>query len=531
MSTELPPDSRRGPSLRILAINDVYTLDNLPRLRTLVEHHRTTHPADRTLVTLAGDFVAPSILSSLDFGKGMVECLRMVGVTHAIFGNHEDDIPVEMMRARIAELGATFLATNVAFEPALPTHDILEIGRVRVGLLGVVMVDASAYRRPPFGGAALVDPVLAARTEAARLVRDERCTCVIPLTHQEIEADRRLAGEPHEGFFPVIVGGHEHIVVLEQVEGTWIEKAASDAVHCAIIDIVWPADAPAPGLPDLPTVTIRMEDTASYPEDAPLRAVVDAHMTAVRDLEDATLMRIAPGIVLSSVGTRARQTSLGTLVASAVRDALGADVSVVNGGGIRGGREYHRRLTYGDLKTEVPFDNEVVVAALPGQVLASAIAASRALAPAESGSFLQVDDHVILDERNVPVEVAGAPFDPARVYRVALVRDLLTGLDHIEPLVAWAAEHPDEVPAPGCGRETKAILVEAFAIALWHAMGGFDAVDTDQDGKVTEADVFAAMSRVTVKPSRLTAQLVVAALDVDHDLSVSRAEGTLRPRS
>src|SRR6478672_1658733 len=108
------------PRLRIVGVNDVYSLENLPRLRTLVEHHRTTDPADVFLVTLAGDFLSPSILSSLDAGRGMVECMKMVGVTHAIFGNHEDDVPSEALRKRITELGAVWLSTNVAFEPSLP---------------------------------------------------------------------------------------------------------------------------------------------------------------------------------------------------------------------------------------------------------------------------------------------------------------------------------------------------------------------------------------------------------------------------
>ena len=519
------------PSLRILAINDVYTLEHLPRLRTLVDHHRATAPADVTLVTLTGDFVAPSILSSLDFGKGMVECMRMVGVTHAIFGNHEDDIPLEALQSRIRELGATFLSTNVAFEPALPKSQVLTVGRVRVGLVGVVMIDPGAYRRPPFGGFALTDPNDAARAESARLVREEGCACVIPLTHQSLDDDRKLASEPHVAMFPVIVGGHEHIVVLEQVAGTWIEKAAADAVHCAVIDLVWPAAAPATG-PDAPVVTITFDDTDRYEENAELRAVVDRDMAAVRDLEDATLMRIAKGVVLSSVGTRARQTSLGTLFCSAVRDTLGADACVINGGGIRGGREYHRRFTYGDLKAEVPFDNEVECVKLPGRVLADAVVVSRAAAPRETGSFLQVDDGITVDEKNHVLTVGGARFDPDRTYSVALVRNLLTGLDHIEPLVAWASEHPDDVPGAGCGRETKQILVEAFAVALWQAMGGFEAVDTDHDGSVTEADVFQALSRTMgpLAPSHLTAQLVVSALDADHDQAISRAEGQRAPK-
>ena len=528
MSKDAP---RRGPTLRIIAVNDVYSLESLPRLRTLVEHHRTTDRADAFLVTLAGDFVAPSILSSLDSGSGMVECMRMVGVTHAIFGNHEDDIPTEALRMRIAELGAVWLSTNVAFEPPLPMSDVVTVGRVKVGLVGVVMTDEATYHRPPFGGGLMVPANDAARTEARRLLADEGCACVIPLTHQTIAEDRALAREMREPPFPVIVGGHEHVVVLEEIEGTWLVKAASDAVHAAVIDLAWPLEAPAVGSPDLPAVRISIEDVANYGEDAALRARVDAHMSKVHDLETATLMVITPDAVLSSVGARARQTSMGTLVCSAVRDALGAEGCIINGGGIRGSREYRTHVTYGDVKAELPFDNEVVLVALPGRVLREAIAASRALAPAESGSFLQVDDGMTLDEHDVLTVLGGAPLDPDREYSIALVRELLLGLDHIDALHRWARESPERLPPVGSGRETKQILVDAFSKSLWRAMGGFDALDTDHDGSVTEADVFTAVARHTSQPgSHVTAGLVMRALDTDHDLRISRPEAELVER-
>ena len=44
---------------------------------------------------------------------------------------------------------------------------------------------------------------------------------------------------------------------------------------------------------------------------------------------------------------------------------------------MRGNREYRGRFTYGDLKAEVPFDNEVVVVQIPGRVLAEAIRSTR----------------------------------------------------------------------------------------------------------------------------------------------------------
>ena len=56
----------RGPRLRIVCVNDVYSLESLPRLRNLVRHYAETAPADRFLVTLAGDFNQLTIDLSVD---------------------------------------------------------------------------------------------------------------------------------------------------------------------------------------------------------------------------------------------------------------------------------------------------------------------------------------------------------------------------------------------------------------------------------------------------------------------------------
>lgn len=520
-----------GPSLRIIAVNDVYTLENLPCLRSLVEHHTRTNPADALMVTLAGDFVAPSILSSLDNGQGMVDCMNAVGFTHVIFGNHEDDIALSELRLRIGELHATWLDTNVRdFLPALPAYQVLEFGpeggrRVRVGLVGVVMTDPTVYRRKPFGGTEILPANEAARAEAWRLLRDERCISVIPLTHQPVDEDRELARAQNPAF-PVIIGGHEHEVLLEQVSGTWIVKAGADAVEAVVIDVTWAAEETATGAPEIPMVTVHLEAVAHYPENVELRARVDMHMKRVRDLEAATLLRLAPGQSLSSVGMRCRQTTMGTLVCSRVRDALDAEVCVFNAGGIRGAREYKDRVTYGDLKAEVPFDNEVVVATLPGSLLREAIVASRAHAPAESGGFLQVDDRTTVDPTTHVVSViAGVPFAEDREYRVAIVRNLFDGLDHIEPLIRFARENPDKIPPALSGREVKILLVDAFSLALWKELGGFDVIDANHDGVVTNDEIAVAVSRFAAEPlSPLTADLVIHALDADHDHAISRAE-------
>lgn len=451
--------------LRVISINDVYSLEHLPRLASLVRYRRETDPADTTIVAIAGDFVAPTILSALDAGRGMVDCLGAIGVTHACLGNHENDIPAEELHARVREFRGAWLSTNVQFDAAMPRSAIVEVARgerrVRVGLVGVVMNDRFVTHGVLFGGAPILPTEAAALEEAGRLIRDEGCVCIVALTHQPIADDRRLAAAARAADIPIalIVGGHEHVPFHERVAGTLIVKAGMDAAAACVSDVVWGDDD---GAPEVESVR---EPVAGYAEDAALRARVNAHMAKLGGIADSTLLALGPDQVLSSVGARARQTSFGTLVCSRLRDALRADVCVLNGGGIRGSREYRTRLTYADLRAEIPFSNEVVVAPLPGRVLRDAVEASRAQAPAESGGFLQIDDGVTLEGSTI-VAIAGAPLELEREYRLALVRNLFTGLDHIEPLERFAREHPDKIPPPTTGRDIKHFLVEAFAHEL-----------------------------------------------------------------
>jgi 2',3'-cyclic-nucleotide 2'-phosphodiesterase (5'-nucleotidase family) len=518
--------------MRLVCINDVYTLENMPRLRTLVQYHAETDPADVFLATLAGDFVAPNMLSSLDKGRAMVECLNAVGLTHVIFGNHEDDIDLAELQARIAEFRGTWLNSNIPdFRPALPAEQVIEVeargGRaVRVGLVGVVMEDLSVYRRAPFGGSPVLPANATALALAAKLIGEQGCACVLPLTHQPMADDRALAAAPQATRFPVIIGGHEHEVFLEEVAGTWIIKAGSDAVRAVVVDLEWAVERPAVGSPDLPRVLVRLADVAGFAEDAPLRLLVNTRMRQLEELEHATLMEIAPGEMLSSVGTRTHQTSMGTLLCSRIRDALGSEGCLLNGGGIRAGREYRRHFTYGDLKAELPFDNEVTVVSLPGRVLREAIASSRAHAPAESGGFLQVDSRMVVGETDHELIIVDhAPLDPDRLYRIALMRNLLIGMDHIEPLVRHVREHPESLPPVDSGREIKLVLIDSFSVELWNQLGGFDTVDTNHDGFVSPDELADAVARVTMEPaSPITVGFVLQRIDTNHDQRISREE-------
>ena len=520
--------SPRGPRLRIVAINDVYSVGNLPLLKPLVDSARTNDPADVLLVTIAGDFVAPSLLSSLDAGRGMVECLNALGITHACYGNHEADIPTEELRLRVGELHGVWLNTNMtSFEPRTPRFDVVTVtapgGRtVRVGLLGVVLDDRAAYLGKPFGGAPISPPNEAALLETRRLLEEERCAVVIPLTHQSMSADRALAASALSVPFPVILGGHEHTAFQEKIGETWVLKAGADGTLAFVIDLTWPGEPVAAD--SRPDVTLRLVDVSHDAPDPTLRALAERHLARVHELDTATLRVLRDGESLSSVGTRSQQTTMGSFLCDAMRDGLAAEGCVFNGGGIRASRVYAERFTYGDLTAEVPFENELCVARIPGAVLAAAIAVSRSIAPAEAGRFLQVDSGMVVDEEHRLRRIAGGPLDPERLYRIALVRDLLFGMDGIVPFVSYGQTAGRRIPAAGSGRGVKLVLVEELSRALYGTLGGFDVVDADKDGTLTAEELSASAGRATGSPSPLTGRVVLAALDRSKDGSLSRDE-------
>jgi 2',3'-cyclic-nucleotide 2'-phosphodiesterase (5'-nucleotidase family) len=525
----------RGPSLRVICVNDVYTLANLPRLKSLVQHHAAVNPADRLLVTLAGDFIAPSILSGLDKGAGMIDCLNAIPITHVVFGNHEDDVGMAELVKRVGEFRGTWLNTNMpAFRPALPTHQILEVtlpgGRtVRVGLLGLVAHQQNLYRPGAFGGHA-IEPTNEAALHWTRRLFEEGCACVIPITHQDLADDQALARMQREPRFPIIIAGHDHEVIIDDVDGCRIIKAGAEAAQAVVVDLVWPADAPPPGAPDLPAVTLMLQEVHELPEDPAMRARVDRHMSSVHRLDEATLIRIPQGAQLSSVGITSRQTSMGTVLCSHVRDALEADGCLLHGGGVRGGRDYEARFTYADLKAALPYANETAVVRMSGRVVRDAIAMSRAGAKSNaaegSNAYLQVDDRMTVEgPDDVVTAIGGLPIDLERDYRIATVMGLLGGMNGIEPLLRHAQERPDTVPPRDSGREIKVILVDAFSVELWKHLGSFGDIDADRDGVVTSRELESAIVRTTAEaPSEIVVHDVLRILDTDGDGTITRAE-------
>jgi 5'-nucleotidase / UDP-sugar diphosphatase len=71
----------------------------------------------------------------------------------------------------------------------------------------------------------------------------------------------------------------------------------------------------------------------------------------------------------------AARRAIGNLIADAAREAVKADIAIVNGGGIRGNKEYPAgtEITRRDVLSELPFGNRTVKLEVTGEMVLAAL--------------------------------------------------------------------------------------------------------------------------------------------------------------
>ena len=175
--------------------------------------------------------------------------------------------------------------------------------------------------------------------------------------------------------------------------------------------------------------------TPPSPTIAPIIARIEGELDRTLGAPLATL--VAPLDSRTSI-VRTREAAIGNLIADALRAHFSADVALINGGGLRGNREYPvgHAFSRRDLLGEMPFGNTVMLVELTGAELLNVIEHGLAEVEHASGRYPQVsgmtftyDPTAPANERVREVTVGGAPLDPSRRYRLATTDYLFNGGD------------------------------------------------------------------------------------------------------
>lgn len=513
-------------TLRIVNVTDVYMLDNFPSLKTLLAAKRAENTDGPTVSVLTGDFLAPYLLSSIDFGRGMMAMLNATPIDYVIWGNHEHDLPHRHCCARVRDYKGTWINTNMqsheTFAQHQVDHAVVEAtspdGTLtrRVAFLGLLTDQKSLYAPNAFGGATIDDPWKTARdyVDGTKLPRD--LDLVVPLCHF-YEPQDEITCRDFE--FPLVLSGHDHHKVDRVIAGTRLVKAGSDAHYAAVVDLTWDASAPA-GAP--PAISVEHVKVSDYAPDAALQAAVAKAYAALDDLKHTQLTTIpATFRPLSSVGARQRNTTAGAFLCGQFRDAFNADAAtphaelvLMDGGDVRGGREYAEGAHFSmeALRSELHEKLTMCVLEMPGSVIEDAIREKNYHGP--DAYFLQWDDGLEVDgatQRVVRVGVGwvglgsgteGAPFDRDRIYRVGYPFPEIFAENGPASIRNYFRAHPELVPPEDAARGGQEFLLQHWAHGVWRRV--WAALDTDGDGAVDASEF--------------------AALDLDGDRSVSSVE-------
>jgi len=413
--------------IRILHVNDFHgfaepykplgsdeLLGGIPYLAAKANQLRKEKPS---LLLSAGDMIQGSNWANLFEGESVMEWMNEMRLNAMVLGNHEFDFGQEVLKKRISESRFSILGANVEGLDAVKPYVIKELNGIKVALIGVVTEDVPLSTHPRnVAGLRFRGPI----ETAERYIREleKRADVIVVLSHIGFPADRVLA-EKVKGI-DVIVGGHSHTKIAKPVTvgGTLIVQAWEHAKGLGVLDLLI-KEGKRIGFEG------RLEEIR--PEKGKEEKATLALMKKYIDRVDAILsVRIGEAEVdLDGENVRRRETNLGDFIADIIRDASGADVTLINGGGIRTSIK-KGEVRVKDVYSVLPFDNYIVVIKLTGKQIKESLEHGVSAVEEGEGRFPQVSGLVFKyspsgekGSRIKEISVAGRPIDDGREYTVA----------------------------------------------------------------------------------------------------------------
>lgn len=424
----------------VLYFNDAHQLSpiddrlgdrgGVARLKSVIDSVKTQHP--EALVIFGGDLGGGLLFGVMFHGLPMVEAMNLIPVDLANFGQHDFDFGAEETRRLVADSEFPWLSSNLVEPDGRPFADVApflikNVGNLHIGFLGLTdgmnmtLPDSSVIQLDLFAAArSAVDSLLTRGVDTIIALSQSRPPYNDELMRQFPEIDIILAEEIFEYQTNVkyvenrpIVSPCGNIGSVVQLD-LWRDR---DRIRQSIqVHPVNDSVTGDPVLADLQTTySILMEgylsDTLTVLE-TDLDAGINTHFRC-----------------------RWTETNVGNFLTDAYRDYYGADIVLLNGGGIRA-NVAAGPFTLREALSIIPFNNTICLTKMPGAVIRQALAHAVSQVALHKGQFLQVSglsyryDWVKSGpERLLRVEVAGEPLNPDRMYTVALPNFILNGGD------------------------------------------------------------------------------------------------------
>ena len=352
-------------------------------------------------VVSSGDFVQGGTLGAVSKGEYIVELMNLVGYDAIAPGNHEFDYTISRL-TELYELSETkYISCNFAkigeektyFEP----YTIVSYGDVDIAYIGIITPETITSARPSqfrnengeiiytFNESRLYELVQESIDEATENGADY----VIALSHIGYDESGELNDvtdviENTDGL-DVVLDAHSHSVIEEKIVK---DKSGDDVL----------LSSTGTGFENIGKLTIangefdtELVKTETYTKtDADVDAYIAEINESYAELGNRKIGESKVELIThNEEGTRlvrTAETNLGNLCSDALFFVTNADVSYVNGGGLRAPIK-SGDMTFNDIYSVFPFNNRIVTAEITGQVLLDMLEMSMISYPEEDGAF------------------------------------------------------------------------------------------------------------------------------------------------
>jgi 2',3'-cyclic-nucleotide 2'-phosphodiesterase (5'-nucleotidase family) len=429
-------------NVTFVLFNDFYLMGEQPfpdgrtrggfaRLAAVVKAERERARVEgRTVIVAHGG-------DTLDQGAHIITLTNMIAPDIFVPGNHEFDFGKQVFLDRMREAtfplyGANFRDASGAPLPGYKDRSILEVGGVRIGLTGLAYEQSPRMSSPEdlrFGPTIDTTKAQAAALRAAGA--DFVCAVLHCNRGDGVALQYARAAE-------LLLTGHTHDLFVNHDGKCALVESGYDAHYVTCIDVA--ISVRQDGTRRIMTwwPQFRVIDTAGVTPDREVAAAVAKFEQALVDKMSEAICTTAVALDSSTATVRTREAAIGNLFADAMREGMRADAAMLNGGGIRAGKNYDAgaRISQGDILAELPFNNRVVVVEVTGAALRRAMENGLSLLPQPSGRFPQVSGIALqfdlsrrAGERVTAMQVGGVPVVDDRTYRVAILDFLARGGD------------------------------------------------------------------------------------------------------
>jgi 5'-nucleotidase / UDP-sugar diphosphatase len=400
----------------IFAVNDMHaTIDNFPKLAFIVDSLRIVYP--EMLLVAAGDNQTGNPVNDQYPEKGLpvIELMNSAGFDLSAVGNHEFDSRPDGFSKLTHKASFSFICANVIPDDSLkiklsPYKVITLHNGLKLVFLGLLQINQNGIpdsHPDNTRGFAFRAPF---ETAKEYLPIKDKGDILIALTHLGFENDVRLAQTMPAGI-DLIIGGHSHTrVAKEQIfNGVLITQAENKLKYGTLIRLTLKSDGTLQRSMEL--IDIRKSGN----EKASVRAMVDK-------FNDNPVLN---EVIAQASGEFSSYEELGYLMADAQRYAAGADIALVNPGGVRLDRLAKGPVTIMNVYQLDPFGNELVVTRLTGHEIRDLMIAAfpvddrLPVYPSGISTSLKVDSGRNLTDVTV-LDGSGSAIDMNKSYTVAM---------------------------------------------------------------------------------------------------------------